>query len=527
MVSPPLSDAPLGQTNRHPEEVVWFSHYLIDTMPVGVCVCDMDGFVVAYNKYAVTLWGQAPLVDGPERAKYCGSKNICQLDGTSLHREEFPVVQVLADGQPKRELQFLIEQPSGMRVTVVANINPILDAQGAQIGAVVCFDTRQQSELTKSLQHGAKLAASTHMSAEWAHDFNNLLHGVRWELDLIRRRLVRTGDTESCHHVDLALHEITKARPFVQRLLTLARESSSDHTLCSVDSTLISLADLMQHVLGPTVRLTLALRTPDAVVRMNRSVFEDVLMNLCMCARDAMPDGGEVVMTSCLNCPSGEASLDSITPYLALSVRDNGQGMSQEQVQHALDPSSLTKQDCDSSILGFAMAKRFTILSGGTFDLRSQSGAGTNVTMFLPMDNGLASQQSIAHAPADISGQPHPVASLSKRLRIVLVEDDHTIRQELTDRLQMVGHEVLAFPSGEEAIGLLRSEQPLDLVISDHVLPGPLQGSDVLDIATTCRPGLKTILITGLFPHHIAQKRYPMLTKPFTLEELEQALVTT
>lgn len=173
------------------------------------------------------------------------------------------------------------------------------------------------------------------------------------------------------------------------------------------------------------------------------------------------------------------------------------------------------------------MAKRFTTLSGGTFDLHSQSGVGTNVTMFLPMDDALAPRQSIDHGPAVVSEQPRPITSLNKCLRILLVEDDRTIQQELADMLRMGGHEVFAFASGEDAVDLLRTEQPLDLVISDHALPGSLQGSDVLDIATNRRLGLKTLLITGLPPHHSTRKRYPVLIKPFTFEELEQAILTT
>ncbi len=535
MTSSPHSDLPHAPMSNRPEEAGWFSSHLIETMPVGVCVCEMNGFVVAYNTRAAELWGQTPPVEGPERAKYCGSKNICQLDGTLLRREQFPVVQVLADGQAQRDLQFLIEQPSGAHVTTVANINPILNADGTQIGAVVCFQDisfklryeQQQLELMRSLQHGARLAAITHMAAEWAHDFNNLLHGVRWGLNLIRRRLVRVNDTDSCQDVDVALLEISKAKPLVQQLLTLARGSSSEQIPCPVDSTVVALANLMQHVLGPDIRLTLDLKTPDATVQMNRSVFEDVLMNLCVSARETMPTGGEVVMASRMDLTPRETSSDLMAPYLALSVRDNGRGMSHEQLRLALDPSSLGKQDCESSIVGFAMAKRFTTLSGGTFDLRSQSETGTNATLFLPVSNRLASQQSLDCAPLVEPEQPHPTISSSQHLRILLVEDDLNIQRGLTAMLQISGHEVMACSLGEDAIDILRSEQPLDLLISDHALPGTLQGTDVLEIAASRRRGLKTILITGLPPRHIARNRYQVLIKPFTFEELEQAMFTT
>lgn len=173
------------------------------------------------------------------------------------------------------------------------------------------------------------------------------------------------------------------------------------------------------------------------------------------------------------------------------------------------------------------MAKRFTTLSGGTFDLRSQSETGTNATLFLPVSNRPASQQSLDCAPLVEPEQPHPTISSSQHLRILLVEDDLNIQRGLTAMLQISGHEVMACSLGEDAIDILRSEQPLDLLISDHALPGTLQGTDVLEIAASRRRGLKTILITGLPPRHIARNRYQVLIKPFTFEELEQAMFTT
>lgn len=535
MPASPLSDDPIAQVSNQLEEVGWFSGHLINIMPVGVCVCNMDGFVLTYNTRAAELWGYEPSLTGLERARYCGSKNIYLLDGTLLRRMEFPVVQVLADGQPKRDLQFSIEQPSGTRVVTVANINPILDAHKNQVGAVVCFQDisfklryeQQQLELTKSLLRGAKMATITHMAAEWAHDFNNLLHGVRCGLDLIRRQLVRTSNSRGCEHIDLALQEIAKATPLVQRLLVLARGSVSDQTLCSIDSIVVSLSDLMQHVLGPAISLTLDLKTPDAAVRMNRSVFEDILMNLCVNAHHAMPTGGEVVISSRMHLAQVETPSDSIGPRLAFSIRDNGHGMSQEDLQLALDPSSIVKQDYESPILRFAMAKRFVTLSGGILDLRSQSGVGTNVTMLLPVENGLASQQHADRVATVVSKQPCAGISPSLCRRILLVEDDDNIQHGLTVMLQMAGHEVIASSSGENAVELLRSEPPFDLVISDHALPGTLQDADVLDIVVGRYPSSKAILITGLPPHHISRTSYQMLIKPFSFEELEEAMVMT
>nr|WP_255263596.1 response regulator [Pseudomonas aegrilactucae] len=373
---------------------------------------------------------------------------------------------------------------------------------------------RHLQENEQQLRHTQKMEAIGQLAGGVAHDFNNLLTGIGGSLEMIRRRLAQGREQELPKLIDMSLGAVQRAAAMTHRLLAFSSRQPLDARPVDVKA-LLQRARL-QPQLNPDI--TLQLTTDDDLWRAEADAqqLQEALDNLLSNARDAMPNGGELRIHACNRrqgkpLPGGNplASGD----YVLLSLHDNGCGMPQSTLDRAFDPFFTTKPIGQGTGLGLSMVYGFSRQSQGHVALYSCIGHGTRVELFLPRHiDGPAKQPAPAQAETR-SGN-----------RVMIVEDDATVRQLVHEALTEQGYQCTEMADASLALPVLRSSRPIDLLISDVGLPG-MNGRQLAEIARKLRPGLKVLFITGYAENATSRMGFldpgmQMINKPFKFTQL-------
>ncbi|WDY60141.1 response regulator [Pseudomonas sp. PSKL.D1] len=379
------------------------------------------------------------------------------------------------------------------------------------------LDTRSEQEHISemALQQTRKMEAIGQLAGGVAHDFNNLLTSIGGSFELIDRRLKqgRTQGLESVLH--MGREAVSRASRLTHRLLAF----SSRQSLHSQRIDLQAMLQAQKLDARYTVNLHLDLANDLWPVQADQGQLQEALENLLLNACEAMPNGGDLSIKA-RNQPveaedfagSGLANGD----YACLSIIDDGQGMSQGTLEHAFEPFFSTKPIGQGIGLGLSMVYGFSKQSHGHVLLKSQIGQGTQVDLYLPRHL----DQPKPH-PALPVPQPESVGR-----HVLLVEDDYPVRQLLTQALQDYGFICQSVGSAAEALQLLQSSQPIDLLVSDVGLPG-MNGRQLAEIARKLKPHLPVLFITGYAETAMSREGFlgpgmQMIGKPFELKHLQE-----
>lgn len=368
----------------------WFSGDLLETLPAAVYVCDADGVVVAYNQRAAELWGRAP-EPGDTDEKYCGSHKLFRPDGVALPHHETPMAAVLRTGTPARDEEVVIERPDSTRLSALVNIAPLFGDDKKLVGAVNCFQDlsaiklgeRERVRLSDELHQAKKVEAIGQLAAGIVHDFNNLLAAIHGNLELLTSR---TDEDRLLVLLRRATQSVERGEGLTQQLLAFARKQVLLPKAVDLNQVLGSMSGLLQTTIGSRVPVEMRPQTGLWLALVDPNQVELVLLNLVINARDAMPDGGTLVietgnvtltaMGRPVDLPEGE--------YVVVSVTDNGTGMSDEVLAKAFDPFFTTKDEGKGSGLGLSMVLGVAKQSGGDVRITSRVGQGTSIEIYLP-----------------------------------------------------------------------------------------------------------------------------------------------
>lgn len=373
-----------------------------------------------------------------------------------------------------------------------------------------------------TLRQAQKMEAVGQLTGGLAHDFNNLLGGISGSLDMVSRRLAQGRLDEVDKFVATAQDASSRAAALTHRLLAFSRRQTLDPRPTDVNGLVLGMSELIQRSTGPAIDL----ETHDAAglwpALVDKSQLENALLNLCINARDAMPDGGRIV----IRCHNRSIAAHDARPlellagdYLCLSVEDSGCGMPPEVIAHAFEPFFTTKPTGKGTGLGLSMVYGFAQQSGGQVRIDSAPGQGTRVTLLLPRYHGPLSPS--APATPEAGAAPGKAAQAS----ILLVEDEPSMRMVLATVLAESGYRVTEAEDGSSALGYLHAGHPVDLLVTDVGLPGGLNGRQLAEAGQHLRPGLITLFITG----YAANARIGdgqlgpdmhVLTKPFAIGTL-------
>ncbi|WPN44468.1 MULTISPECIES: response regulator [unclassified Pseudomonas] len=386
---------------------------------------------------------------------------------------------------------------------------------------------QQVEERTAQLRHNEevlrqsqKMEAVGQLTGGIAHDFNNMLTGIIGSLELLRRRLARgrTEDLDSL--IDLGVTSANRAAGLTHRLLAFSRRQSLDSKPVEMNTLVIAMDELLQRSINESIRLDMQLNDQLWVAEADPNQLESALLNLVINARDAMPNGGNLLVKTWnqqLDSQFTEAH-SNLEPgdYVVLSVTDTGCGMPQSIINRAFDPFFTTKPIGQGTGLGLSMIYGFSKQSGGHVAIQSAVGEGTTVNLYLPRFGGDLPQDNpinIQHAPYAQNGET-----------VLIVEDDPAVRVLVGSVLSDLGYAFVEASDADSAVPILDSTQRIDLLISDVGLPG-MNGRQLAEIGRQLRPDLRVLFITGYAEHAAVRGGFldpgmQMITKPFTFDLL-------
>ena len=402
-------------------------------------------------------------------------------------------------------------------LTVQKNHLHELSVANAQLRA----ESAQREAAEAALRQSQKMEAVGQLTGGIAHDFNNLLTGIMGSLDLVQGMLARGQTAGMERYVAAAMTSAGRAAALTHRLLAFSRRQTLDPRRLSPNRLVQGLEELVARTVGPNITLEVALAADAGAILCDASQLENALLNLAINARDAMPEGGTLVMQTANAeiSPALAAQLD-MQPghYVTLAVADTGIGMSPDVAARAFDPFFTTKPIGEGTGLGLSMIYGFAKQSGGQVRIESREGQGTTVRLYLPRHPGTGEEDEVPKAPPSAPRPGHGET-------VLVVDDEPVIRMLVVEVLQDLGYAALEAADGAAALELLQEEGRLDLLVTDVGLPGGLNGRQLADAARAGRPGLKVLFITG-FAETAAlgngrlEPGMQVMTKPFALDAL-------
>lgn len=399
----------------------------------------------------------------------------------------------------------------GSRFWANVVIDPIWDNSGAHIGFTkVTRDLTERKQAEDALEaareqffQSKKMEAIGQLSGGVAHDFNNILAAILGSLNIAKRKIAEGNDAG--RFLENAIHAAQRGATLTQRMLAFARKQELSIEPVDLLASVRETVDMLGRTIGAVVRIRTALAPRLPPVMADRAQLDLALINLAVNARDAMPEGGEIVI-------GAEALEDDGRRFVSLSVTDEGEGMDAQTVARAVEPFFTTKGTGKGTGLGLSMVQGMVEQCGGRLSLESEPGKGTRAEIRLPAAESDPRQSA-----------PGAIPPKSRALRILAVDDDPIILLNTATVLADMGHHVLQADSGEEALALLQ-EHEVDLLLTDYAMPR-MTGGELVDRALQANSDLRVIVASGYADLPDGKTLdVPRLPKPFTDAELADAI---
>ncbi|WP_207878909.1 response regulator [Pseudomonas sp. 32_A] len=535
-----LLQARLASHQQHDQN---FYRSLFDTMDEGFCIIEFfDGphgplsdYVhvlanAAYAKHAgiPNVVGQRLREMVPDEADdWVARYGAVLRTGEPLHFEQ----ELVATGRVLSVTTFRVEPAEKRQVAVLfkdvterRRAELALQRLNEELEERVNAALAERAKAEEALRQAQKMEAVGQLTGGIAHDFNNLLGGILGAQELMRQRLAQSRFDSLEPLLELSSGSAQRASSLVHRLLAFSRQQTLQPCSTQVAALVCGMEELLRRTIGPAI--TLASHFPRQLwpTFIDPPQLESALLNVCINARDAMPAGGVIDIhgdnlllddeqARALELPAGE--------YVRLSIIDNGNGMSTEVAERAVDPFFTTKPMGQGTGLGLSMTYGFVRQSGGQLQVLSTLGEGTRIELLLPRHH------EHPEAPAPMPPRTSPEKSSTTTQRILLVEDQAALRVVVCEVLEELGYRVDAFENGPAALAHLQAGERPDLLLSDIGLPGGLNGRQLAERCRERHPDLKVLFITGydesaaLSDGQLLQGTQ-VLTKPFELQVLAE-----
>jgi PAS domain S-box-containing protein len=509
---------------KQTEDALREAHHRLETYveasPVALVTWDSDGRILSWNPAAERMFGwSAADVVGRLRP-------IVPDDRLAEWRE---VRDRVFAGEAVHDIETWRRCRDGTLVDVSMSVAPLRgDAGDVVAGLSVIADISRrklaESRLRESeaqLRQSQKMEAVGRLAGGIAHDFNNLLTAIIGHSQLLLADLApEDRHSESVREIAGAAD---RAASLTRQLLAYSRRQVLQPKVMSLSDVVGGLETMLRRLLGEHIEFSVTLDQELSSVIADPGQVEQVLLNLAVSARDAMPQGGRLaVRTAITNCAEAFAVEGGLAPagrYATLEVADTGSGMDEETRTRAFEPFFTTKGPGEGTGLGLSMVYGIVSQSGGYLEVSTAPGEGTTMRVHLPLAELSAAQAGAPAAP------PSPVAAVGRT--VLLVEDDAAVRRVTREMLERGGFSVLEATSGNEAVSLLDVEDAIDLLVSDVVMPG-LSGPELAALARERHPDLRVLYVSGY--HEVpavarGQRRGErFLQKPFSVADLSEAV---
>jgi PAS domain S-box-containing protein len=453
---------------------------LIDASPYSIVCIDAESRVILWNAAAEKLFGYSakeiigrpyPLVVPEEEAEF----------SDRLRR--------LSSGEVLRNLASHRRHQGGTTIDTSSSASAFYDTAGSLLGIMfVIEDTRERDAVQNQLRQAQKMEAIGQLTGGIAHDFNNLLGVILGNLDLLAERF-DAGEEKDL--TEAAIQAALRGAELIRRLLAYARRQPLAPQLTQPAPLLQATAKLLRRSLGENISLKVEILEGIWPVRIDVSQLESSLLNLAVNARDAMPNGGRLIIEATNVCIDRHAVALNVeaTPgdYVLLTVSDTGSGMSPDVVARVFEPFYTTKGNRGTG-LGLSMVHGFVKQSGGYSKIYSEPGRGTTIRIYLPRAlDGSVSEPDITRSDVPTGDQEV----------ILVVEDNAAMRNLAVLHLGSLGYRTMSAADGVSALAVIKSGAPIDLLFTDFVMPGGLDGQALAAAARQLRPELKILFTSG------------------------------
>ena len=518
---------------------------LFDSIDEGFCIiefCDgphgpLSDYVHIEANPAYALHAGIPNVVGQKLREMVPDEadGWAELYGSVL-RTGVPIRferELVATGRYLELAAFRIEPPGRRQVAVLfQDITSRKKAEEAMLRMNETLEARvaeaiaERKQAEEALRQSQKMEAVGQLTGGIAHDFNNLLTGIIGSLDLLQVRLRQGRTTEIDRYVAAAQGASKRAAALTHRLLAFSRRQTLDPKQTDVNRLVIGMEELIRRTVGPQITLEVVTAGGLWSTLIDSSQLESALLNLCINARDAMPEGGRITIETANKWLDDRAAKDRDLPpgqYLSLCVTDTGTGMTPDVIARAFDPFFTTKPIGQGTGLGLSMVYGFVRQSGGQVRIYSEVGHGTTMCLYLPRHYGNAAENVVTDAPATST----PARSGKT---VLVVDDEPSVRMLVTEVLEELGYISVEASDGPAGLRMLQSDMRIDLLITDVGLPGGINGRQLADAARTTRPDLRVLFITGYAENAIIgngqlEPNMGVLTKPFVMETLARRII--
>jgi PAS domain S-box-containing protein len=473
---------------------------IVASAPVAITVVDSRGGVRLWNRAAESIFGY-------EAAQVLGDFSPLHRD----RREQF--LEELTAGAVVHEKELRLTRADGESVVVARSSAPLLDGQGNNRGAVnIWTDVTERAEMEVQLRQSQKMEAVGRLAGGVSHDFNNMLSAILGFAHLIRDEL--SANDPIYDDINQIIRATERAGELTQRLLAFSRQQISNPVVVDLNELISEFEKMIKRIIGDDIELELALRSEAPKVEIDPGQMEQVLLNLVVNARDAMPEGGHLAIGT---RQAGEG--------IVVTVSDSGVGMEEAVRERVFEPFFTTKEKGEGTGLGLSTVYGILKQYGGDIDVRSSIGRGTTFEIQLPA----------AEEEEETGEFSRPTSSTKKRVgteTILVVEDDSLVRGLTRQILDRHHYEVLAAANAGEA--LLIAEQhdgTIDLMVTDVVMPR-MSGPQLKERMHELRPDMKVLFMSGYTENKLESLRRSgetvnLLPKPFQPHELLDSVRAT
>ena len=428
-----------------------------------------------------------------------------------------------------QKLQYRLLPPNGATLIVEEQIEAVHDSNGAIVGQTgVIQDITTRQTMTSQLAQATKMEAIGNLTGGLAHDFNNYLGIIIGNLDLVIEDLA--ADSAAKPLLDSALQGALSGAELTKSLLAFSRQQPLDPQINDINLRIEAMVKILQRTIGNNVALKLMLAPDIWPVRIDGAQFDSCIINLANNARDSMARGGSLIFsTRNTQLDDDYAKMNlGVVPgeYVLILVADTGSGMWYETLAHVFEPFFTTKGQKHGTGLGLSMVHGFVRQSAGHIKITSEIGFGTIMRIYLPRE----AHGVVAAVAADKTNQ----VTAARTETILAVDDNDQMLHTVVAQLESFGYQVIAVSSGEAAIAILdQGDRHVDLLFTDVVMPGGMNGTELAKRAQSRRPGLKVLLTSG-FPGAVLGDldsggditNFSLLSKPYRKEELDRAIRT-
>ncbi len=491
---------------------------ILETVPEAMVIIDEHATISSFSAAAERLFGYSA-------AEVCGRNVRILMPPPDRDNHDLYMSRYLTTGRrhiigygrivtgiKKDGSQFPMELAIGETV-----------ANGQRIFTGFIRDLTSRHKLEEELRQAQKMEAIGQLTGGIAHDFNNLLTVISGNLEMVERRIPEGPALELIRAAQEAADDGAR---LTGQLLAFGRRQPLNAQLADVGQLVAHFSDLLRRALGETIELRTVVTGASNHAMVDASQLQNALLNLAINARDAMPKGGrltvEIAHAEIALAEAGTRPDMRPGDYVLISVSDTGVGMTQAVRERAFEPFFTTKSVGAGTGLGLSMVYGFVTQSGGQIRLDSEPGHGTTVRIYLPASRpqpAATETNAAARAPVGLPGGSET---------ILVVEDEPRVRRVAIARLRELGYSVIEAANADEALSAAGQDRPIDLLFSDVVMPGGMDGDTLATRIRTMRPGIKVLLTSGYAEPSIAERGQAetghWLRKPYTMAALATRL---